>query len=105
MVRILRILNWVVLCIEILICAGCLKSVIAFGHGLGDLYYYGLALLVTIIHFICTIMIRKINHPAVLLTPLLIFATTTTLICLKATVWRGPEYSWKNGRIFYKWII
>jgi hypothetical protein len=102
MVRILRVLNWIVLGIEIVICTGCLKSVIVFGHGLGDLYYYVLVFLATITHLSCTIAIRKANHPVIILMPLLIFSTTTTLICLKATVWRGPEYSWKNGRLFHK---
>ena len=71
---------------------------ISFGLGLGDLFGYAFLYFVTIIHLILTFKLRKKENAYIFLS--LIFLTLTILICLKATIWRGPLYKW-NGSLFY----
>jgi hypothetical protein len=100
--QLLKALNTTILVVGIFLClGGFIGFQIAFGHGLGDIVYYAILFPVTIIHLIWTIRIRKATHWAIFLIPLTIFSLTTLLFCLKATIWRGPEYSWDNGNLFY----
>lgn len=100
--QLLKALNTTVLALGIFLClGGFIGFQIVFGHGLGDIVYYAILYPVTIIHLIWTIRIRKATHWAIFLIPLAIFSITTLLFCLKATIWRGPEYSWHNGKLFY----
>ena len=100
MPNIWRIANLTIISAELLICSlGTFYKHIAFGWGLGDLLWYGLMYLLLIVHIILTIA-GKNKTTAKFRTLTIIFATTTVLICLQATIWRGTEYRW-NGHLFY----
>ena len=96
-----KIINWIVLAIQILIAGlGTFYKHISFGVGLGDLFWYIGIYGFFILHLILTISSkRKETHRFVFLS--IFFFFTTTLICLKATIWRGVEYRW-NGKVFYE---
>lgn len=95
-----RITNLIILGFLIAICfAGTFYKHISFGWGLGDMFGYMMLYGVTIIHLLLTITFRnKRNLGYEYLT--IIFLVITIYISLKATIWRGGEYSW-NGSIFY----
>lgn len=100
--QLLKTLNTIVLAFGIFLCiGGFIGFQIAFGHGLGDIIYFAILYAVTIVHLIWTIIIRKATNPIVFILPLTIFSITTMLFCLKATIWRGPEYPWNNGKLFF----
>jgi len=104
-VQLLKALNTTVLAIGIFLCiSGFIGFQIAFGHGLGDIIYFAMLYALTIVHLIWTIIIRKATSQIIFIAPLIIFSITTLLFCLKATIWRGPEYSWNNGKLFYSKI-
>jgi hypothetical protein len=100
MVNIWRIANLIVLGLLILISfLGTFYKHISFGMGLGDMFGYAWLYLTTLIHFILTLVSRK-KGPTRHLMLTIIFFTLTIWICLRATLWRGSEYSW-NGSLFY----
>ena len=100
MTTFLKILNWIVVLIQGIICAlGTFYKDISFGAGLGDMLWYGLMYGLFFTHLILTITSRK-NGLGRHLILTVFFLFTTTYICLKASVWRGREYRW-NGEIFY----
>ena len=77
-----------------------IKGDIAFGHGLGDLYYLVMLLIFTIIGSIAFLRIsqRKLGNLSIYL--LVIYLTLVLIFfCLKLTYLRGAEYPW-NGTIF-----
>jgi hypothetical protein len=95
-----RITNLIVLGLLILISfLGTFYKHISFGMGLGDMFGYAWLYLTTLIHFILTLVSRK-KGPTRHLILTIIFFTMTIWICLRATLWRGSEYSW-NGSLFY----
>jgi hypothetical protein len=100
MTQIWKIINWIILGTQMIICAlGTFYKHIAFGWGLGDLLWYGIMYILLITHLIITIRMQKQKSLNYL--PLVLFFTITTIfICLRATIWRGVEYRW-NGEIFY----
>lgn len=71
---------------------------LAFGYGLGDLFYLLILWGITIIYLIAFLINR--NKSKRLLVTNLIFTIPLIWIILMATIWRGSEYSW-NGEIFY----
>ncbi len=88
------------LAFEVFLCLGLFIGFdVVFGHGLGDLFYYAILYLVTITHVVLTIRFRRAAESK-FVTLLFIFSIITILLCLKATIWRGPEYSWKNRKLF-----
>ncbi|MBB4805184.1 ABC-type transport system involved in multi-copper enzyme maturation permease subunit [Chryseobacterium defluvii] len=100
MKRAWKIMNLIVLMFLITICLlGTFHKHISFGLGLGDIFGYGILYLVTIFHIGLTLSLRNkgISAHIILGAVFFIFAV---LICLKATLWRGPLYKW-NGHIFY----
>jgi hypothetical protein len=100
MINIWRIANLIVLGLLILISfLGTFYKHISFGMGLGDMFGYAWLYLTTLIHFILTLVSRK-KGPIRHLILTIIFFTLTIWICLRATLWRGSEYSW-NGSLFY----
>lgn len=102
-IKLLKVLNLLILCVEAFGCIGIFIGYqVVFGHGLGDILYYALLWLATLVHLIWTIRIRNAINAPVILKPLCLFTIFAVLISLKATVWRGPEYSWKNGYLFYR---
>jgi hypothetical protein len=102
-IKFLKILNLLILCTEIFGCIGTFIGYqVVFGHGLGDVFYYAILWVATLVHLIWTVRISRTEIPSVILRPLCIFTVLTTLMMLKATIWRGPEYSWKNGDFFYR---
>jgi hypothetical protein len=99
----LKLINAFVLCYGLFLLAaisGLFGFEITFGLGLGDLLYLTLVCMVTVMHIIWTIAIRK-RAGASFLVPVVIFSLTSILFSLKATVWRGVEYPWSNGKLFY----
>jgi len=101
----LKALNLVLLAFEVFLCTGLFIGFhVVFGHGLGDLIYYAILYLLTITHLILTVKFRNASQRRFV--PLLItFSITTILFSLKATIWRGPEFSWRNRKLFYGFII
>ncbi|WP_299825099.1 hypothetical protein [uncultured Pontibacter sp.] len=99
--RTFKLVNSAVLFFEIFLCiAGFFGLHVTFGHGLGDLFYFAILYLLTIIHLVWTFRIRKASKESFIL-PIIVFSIVALLFSLKATVWRGPEYSWKNRKLFY----
>ena len=100
MTKIWKILNLIVLGLLILICIlGTFYKQISFGLGLGDIFGYLFLYAVTIIHLVLTLILRKKGTAwHIILT--ITFLFFTILISLRATIWRGSEYSW-NGSVFY----
>ena len=100
--QLLKASNIIVLTLEIFLCIGGFFGFqVVFGHGLGDIIYYAILYPLTIAHLIWTLrIIKKTNH-SIFILPLTVFSITTFLIILKATIWRGPEYSWDNGNLFF----
>jgi len=100
MIKVCKILNFIVLGMLILICClGTFYEHISFGLGLGDIFGYFVLYIGTIIHSVLTLIFKKkgaIIHIVLAIT----FFIFTILIALNATIWRGNEYRW-NGSIFY----
>lgn len=95
----LKILNQIILWILIVLCILTLSGLFNFGHGLGNIFFFPPIILATVVHFFVTrILTRKSNNNYWLL-----IISICTLICIgiiyKATIGRGPEFSW-NGEIF-----
>jgi hypothetical protein len=98
----LRLVNSIVIIIELFLCGGgVLGFPIVFGHGQGDLYIFAALYLCVIAHILLTIRFRRAETPR-FLALVILFAITTILFSLKATVWRGPEYPWSNGKVFFR---
>ena len=96
-----KLTNYFVLTLQIVICSlGTFYKHISFGAGLGDIMFYALIYLLLLLQIVLTLILRKKNK-TVFRTLTLIFFSTTVLIVLKATIWRGNEYPW-NGHLFYK---
>lgn len=97
----LKTINTILLIFEAFLCVGgFIGFQITFGHGLGDLLDFAFLYALTITHIVWTIRIRKSNSKSFIL-PICIFFLTTALFSLKATIWRGGEYSWENRKLFY----
>lgn len=83
-------------------------SIIAYGHGLGDIIYAGGLIGIVMVHAITTWITTKTNSTLVkqilfwILT--VIFLIIAILYTYKFTIGRGGEYSW-NGNPFYGRII
>jgi hypothetical protein len=95
-----KILNSIVLGYLVLVCIlGMTFKQITFGWGLADLVGYIILIGGTILHSILTFFLRnkKEGKKAILTIFFLMFSI---FISLKATIWRGNEYSW-NGSLFY----
>lgn len=94
-----KLANWTILFLQTLILTiGLFLRHIAFGWGLGDIFWYILIIIALVTHLILTLIFKnKLNR---LRTLTVIFSIFTVFICLRATIWRGSEYSW-NGDIFY----
>ncbi len=95
-----KIANWTIFSLEALILTvGLFLNHISFGFGLGDIFWYGIITVALISH---SILIVTFKLQAKWLRALaIIFSIFTIYVCLKATIWRGSEYSW-NGNIFYQ---
>lgn len=101
MIKIWKGVNFLIVIFLILICLlGTFYKHISFGLGLGDIIFGYIPLyFITITHIYLTIILRKKGTKTFILLSS-IFLTLTLFICLKATLWRGPQYRW-NGNIFY----
>jgi hypothetical protein len=94
----MKILNQILLLIEILICLILLSGqTIAFGHGEADFFYFCLFYLGITIHLIWTIFSTAKNKNFTL--TLIIFSILTLSIISKATIFRGTKFPW-DGDIF-----
>ncbi len=77
---------------------------IPFGAGLGDLLIYAIIYLILFVHsLILTIFFvlkfeKRCNILRIAYTAFMLWVAI--YFWLKATIWRGPEYSW-NGSLFY----
>jgi len=97
--RFWKIANWIIFYIQVLILMfGLFFGHIAFGWGLGDLFWYALIFIALISQLIMTMLFKNKMKQLRIMT--IVFAILTIFICLKATIWRGSEYRW-NGKIFY----
>ena len=78
-----------------------LRGNIAFGHGLGDLYYLMSILFITliIILFYLRIIGKKYANRNVIYLFIIYLVMVILFYCLKLTLLRGAEYPW-NGKIF-----
>ncbi len=71
---------------------------VAFGHGLGDIFFLLFLWGLTIIYLIAFLINR--NKSTRLFITNILLTIPMIWIVLTATIWRGGEYSW-NGEIFY----
>jgi hypothetical protein len=98
----LKLINSFIIIVELFLCGGgVIGFPIVFGHGNGDIYIFGALYVCIIIHILSTIKLRH-SISTRLLILVVVFGITTLLFTLKATVWRGPEYPWSNGKVFFK---
>lgn len=98
----LRLINSILIIIELFLCGGgVLGFPVVFGHGQGDLYIFAALYLCVIMHILLSIRFRH-GQTQRLLMLIIVFAVTTMLFSLKATIWRGPEYPWSNGNVFFR---
>jgi hypothetical protein len=78
-----------------------LSGLLTFGNVLGDVVYIFLSIFLCLLFaslypYASSSRFTKAHIPlSLLITVVLIF------LCLKATVFRGPEYSWANRSIFF----
>ena len=92
--------NLIILVYLIIVCLlGTFYKHISFGWGLGDILGYFVLYGITLAHLILTIFycqegILQYKYIAIS------FFIISVYISLKATIWRGREYSW-NGKLFY----
>ena|SRR5689334_14748699 len=97
-----KLLNSILIAFEIFLCGGgVIGFPVVFGHGEGDIYIFSALYIVVIIHILLTVKHRRSSSDYFRL-PVFIFGVIIILFCLKATVWRGPEYPWSNGKIFFR---
>jgi hypothetical protein len=96
-------LNILIFCYELFLCLGIGVAgyYITFGAGLGDLFFYGLLYLLTLIHLALIFLWHNKKNQR-LASLLLVFVILSVLFSLKATVWRDSEYPWDGIHIFYK---
>jgi hypothetical protein len=98
----LKLINSIIVIFELFLCGGSVIGFpIVFGHGNGDIYIFIALYLCVIIHILLTIRVHRAPAQRYLLMTI-IFGLTTILFSLKATVWRGPEYPWANGKVFFR---
>jgi len=97
----LHTLNALLIAVELFLCTGTLFGLhVTFGNGLGDILYFALLYVITLAHLVFTWEYRRANA-GVLMGLLFWFSISSLLFSLKATVWRGSEYPWTNGHLFY----
>jgi hypothetical protein len=98
----LKLINSIIIIVELFLCGGSVIGFpIVFGHGNGDIYIFIGLYICVIIHILLTIRLHRAQTQRFLLLTI-IFGLTTILFTLKATVWRGPEYPWTNGKVFFR---
>lgn len=93
-----QIFALVILCLLITLCFISWFGRVTFGHGLGDLFYIWFLFGLTTIHLLSFLINR--NSFKYLVVTNIIVSSLTVYFMLKATIFRGPEYSWK-GDFFY----
>lgn len=71
----------------------------AFGFGLGDIFWYGLMYVIIIIQAFVILRNWK-KDTSMFQTQTIIFGLLLVWFCLEATLLRNIEYPW-NGHIFY----
>lgn len=94
--------NTIVLILFSIFTFGAFAGSIVFGHGFGDVFYILLSLFLLIVYgcmFTYISYKQKIKAQKIIA---IIFTTVLLLLCLKATIFRGAEYSWENHGVFYK---
>lgn len=69
---------------------------LTFGHGIGDIVYLILLVLLLLVFGYFIYRNEKLNRPIILIVFMLV---SVLLIGLKITIWRGSEYPW-NGELF-----
>ena len=69
---------------------------ITFGHGLGDFFYLVFLLIASCI--LSFFFLNK-SFSGIRFTVMALMILLVIFICLKLTIYRGPEYSW-NGSFF-----
>ena len=80
---------------------GGLKGKLVFGHGTGDAIYVILsvvAFFVSVTWFSIISMKEKTSLQGFLF---IFILAALILLCLKATIFRGPEYSWHAHPVFF----
>lgn len=96
--------NWIIFSYLVLVTLLALTGKLAFGHGLGDLFYLIASGVFAVSQLITTVIIqrKKNGHfkPTMFYLCGTIFLLTALFLTWKFTIGRGPEYSW-NGNIFY----
>jgi len=77
-----------------------LRGNIAFGQGLGDLYYLIILTSVTLLAVVFYILIIKKKYSKTTQYIYVIYLLLVVVFsCIKLTILRGPEYPW-NGKFF-----
>jgi hypothetical protein len=81
---------------------GAFSGKIVFGHGLGDIFYTLLSLFAVIVYLCVFAFINFKEKDSLQKFIAVIFTVAFLSFCLKATVFRGAEYSWQNHGLFYR---
>lgn len=95
-----KIINWLILYIQVLISIIGLSGHLVFGKGLGDIFLWLIIIIAIIMHLTLTLVYKNKTNIIIVLS--IIFSIFTLYISLKATIWRDIEYTW-NGKIFYNY--
>ena len=76
------------------------KGDIAFGHGLGDLYYLIFIIFLTVLSLIFYVRIKKnFDNKKMIYLFIVYLIVIVVSFCLKLTLFRGGEYPW-DGKVF-----
>jgi hypothetical protein len=92
-------INRILLSLFVLLSGLSIAGKLAFGHGIGDLYYYLLLWLTTLV-FAILFFLKKKNSQTVSLIITIVFGCILLLLVYSMTLGRGTEYRW-NGNILY----
>lgn len=98
MKRIIKVTYWLFILWSVLVATLNLNATIAFGHGLGDLYYLSILLLFVVFISIVIFKLPKITNNQISAILLLSFILVIMIVfTLKLTIFRGPEYPWDGN--------
>lgn len=98
-----EILSWILISYWALVVILSFSGNIAFGHGLGDLFYTFFILFMLILQIALTLSMGTMssvkNKKYLLITIVAVFSIIALKITYDFTLGRGPEHSW-DGNIF-----
>jgi hypothetical protein len=95
--RIAKSFFYFFLFVQVIMCL-CFTTIV-YGHGLGDIVYYGLLYTSLIIQLFINYYLKKNGNMWGYIIAASIFGGITIFLVYSATIGRGGEYSW-DGNVF-----